>query len=139
MANYSTASHAKAQAKLIANFQAPEKRFRIPEVHNLFIRSGQIMMPDFNELKTSVDRVVETNFTLRTSRALGSARAHDHTGAQGDSGTLTPSWVSYTDKFVSTLKEANNKIYTLEEMHMDKMGNVIANFAEGLEGFNPIA
>ena len=133
MANYALSVYVKAQAKLLQNFNAPEKRFRTPEVHNLFLRNRLIMMPDYNALKPSVSRVVETNYFLRTSRALGAAISHNHTGAQGDSGTLTPTWTAYTDKFVSTLKEANDKIYTLEELHADKMQNVVANFAEGLD------
>lgn len=133
MSNYGTAALVKAQAQLIGNFTKPEKRFRIPEVHNLFIRNTNIMIPGYMELRTREDRTVETNYFLRTSRALGSARSHNHTGAQGDSGVLTPSWTTYTDKFVSTLKEADNKIYSGEQMFIDKLENTIANFANGLD------
>lgn len=133
MANFATAALVKAQAKLQAAFQSNELRFRDPAVHKLFLRNSEIMFPNYQELKTRDDRTVETNYATRTSRALGSARSHNHTGAQGDSAVLTPSWTTYTDAFVSTLKEADNKIYTFEEMHMSKMQNVIANFAEGLD------
>jgi hypothetical protein len=133
MANFANAELVKAQAKLIGKFQAGELRFRDPAVHKLFLRNTSIMLPDYTGLRTREDRVVETNYFTRTSRALGSARSHNHTGAQGDSATLTPSWTTYTDKFVSTLKEADNKLYSMEELHMSKMENVIANFAEGLE------
>ena len=133
MANFATAAWVKAQAKLTGKFQAGELRFRDPAVHKLFLKNTSIMVPDHMELRTSVDRVVETNYFLRTARALGTGRTHNHTGAQGDSGTLTPSWTTYNDKFVSTIKEANNKIYTLEELHMSKVENVVINFMEGLE------
>ena len=133
MANFATAALVKAQTILIGQFQAGELRFRDPAVHKLFLRNTNIMLPDYQSLRTRDDRVIETNYFNRTSRSLGSARSHDHTGAQGDSSLLTPSWTTYTDKFVSTIKEADNKIYSLEELHMSKMENVIANFAEGLE------
>lgn len=133
MANFSTASLVKAQALLLGAFQSDELRFRKPEVHNLFLRNRSIMTPDYTGLRTREDRVVETNFVIRQSRALGSARSHNHTGVQGDSAVLTPSWTTYTDNFASTLKEADNKVYTLEQMHMSKMQNAIANFAEGLD------
>lgn len=133
MANYATAALVKAQAKLIAAFQSTEKRFRDPSVHKLFLRNTEIMIPNYQELRTREDRVVETNYKLRTSRALGTGRSHNHTGAQGDSAVLTPSWTTYNDEFVTYLKEADNKIYTADEMHMDKMENAVANFAEGLE------
>ena len=133
MANFATAVLVKAQTKLINRFQTNELRFRDPAVHKLFLKNTSIMMPDYNQVKTRDDRTVETNYITRTSRALGSARSHNHTGAQGDSAILTPTWATYTDKFVSTIKEADNKVYALEELHMSKMQNVVANFAEGLE------
>jgi hypothetical protein len=133
MANFSTAALVKAQAKLIGKFQAGELRFRDPAVHKLFLQNTSIMIPDYMELRTREDRVVETNYFLRTSRALGTGRTHNHTGNQGDSSTLTPSWTTYNDKFVSTIKEADNKVYSLEELHISKLENVVANFAEGLE------
>lgn len=133
MANFATAALVKAQAKLIGKFQREELRFRTPAVHNLFLRNSSIMIRDYNELRTREDRTVETNYFTRTSRSLGTGRSHNHTGNQGDSSTLTPSWTTYNDEFVSYLKEADNKIYSFEEIHMSKMENVIANFAEGLE------
>jgi len=133
MANFATAALVKAQAKLQAAFQSNELRFRDPAVHKLFLQNSSIMFPDYNELKTRDDRTVETNYATRTARSLGSARSHNHTGAQGDSAVMTPSWTTYSDDFVSTIKEADNKIYSYEEMHMSKMQNVIANFAEGLD------
>ena len=133
MANFATAVLATAQAKLIGKFQAGELRFRDPAVHKLFLRNTEIMIPDYMELRTRDDRAIDTNYFNRTSRALGTGRTHNHTGAQGDSSILTPSWTTYNDKFVSTLKEADNKIYDEVELHMSKIENVIANFAEGLE------
>jgi hypothetical protein len=133
MANFATAVLVKAQAKLTGAFQSDELRFRDPAVHKLFLRNTSIMMPDYQALRTREDRTVETNYVIRQSRALGSGRSHNHTGAQGDSAILTPTWATYNDTFVSTLKEADNKLYSLEEMHLSKMNNVVANFAEGLE------
>jgi hypothetical protein len=133
MANFATAALVKAQAKLIGKFQAGELRFRDPAVHKLFLRNTTIMIPDYEQLRTREDRTVETNYFLRTSRALGTGRSHNHTGAQGDSGVLTPAWTTYNDKFVTTIKEADNKVYSFDELHMSKMENVVANFAEGLE------
>jgi hypothetical protein len=133
MANFATAALVKAQAKLIGAFQSGELRFRDPAVHKLFLRNTNIMFPDYTALRTQENRTVETNYVIRQSRALGTGRSHNHTGAQGDSAIMTPAWTTHNDKFVSTIKEAGNNIYTLEEMHMAKMNNVVANFAEGLE------
>lgn len=133
MANFASAALVKAQLKLQQAFQSGELRFRNPAVHQLFLQSGQSFLPDFEQMRTREDRTVEANYLLRTARALGSGRSHNHTGAQGDSGVLALNWSTYNDTFVSTLKEADNKIYNLEELHMSKMQNVIANMAEGLD------
>jgi len=133
MANFATAVLVKAQAKLIGAFQSTELRFRDPAVHKLFLRNTSIMLPDYTELRTRDDRTVETNYITRTARSLGTGRSHNHTGAQGDSAILTPAWTTHNDEFVSTIKEADNKLYTLEELHAGKMENAVGNFAEGLE------
>ena len=133
MANFDAAERAKAQLMLRNKFQSNELRFRSPEVFKLFLANTQFMTPDYLSAKTSVDRVLEMNYFLRTSRALGGAPSHNHTGTQGDSAVLTPTWNPYSDNFVSTLKEANNKIWTVEELIMSKIENVVANFAEGHE------
>lgn len=134
MANFATAALVKAQAKLINGFQSGELRYREPLVHKLFLENSSIMLPNYEQLRTREDRTVETNYFLRTSRALGTGgRIHNHTGAQGDSGTFTPSWTTYGDTFVSTLKEADNKIYSWEEQYASKVENAVLNFVEGLE------
>jgi hypothetical protein len=133
MPNFDTAALAKGQALLIGAYQSNELRFRRPVVHELFLRNTTIMVPDYEGLRTREDRVVETNYFTRQSRALGSARSHNHTGSQGDSSTFTPTWNTYTDETVAFLKEADNKVYTSGELMASKLNDVIANFAEGLE------
>jgi len=133
MPNFDTAALAKGQARLIGAYQSNELRFRRPVVHELFLRNTTIMVPDYESLRTREDRVVETNYFTRQSRALGSARSHNHTGSQGDSATFTPTWNTYTDETVAYLKEADNKVYTSGELMASKLNDVVANFAEGLE------
>jgi hypothetical protein len=133
MANFTTADWAKAQLKLDGSFQGNELRFRSPEVYKLYLKNTSFMFPNYQAEKTDPARVIEMNYATRTQRDLGSAISHNHQGNQGDSAVLIPTWAAHTDKFVSTVKEANNSIYSLEEMHQTKMMNTIANFAEGME------
>ena len=70
------------------------------------------MFPSYKDTKHSYSRVIETDYFTRTARALGGAPSHNHIGAQGDSALLTPTWTPYSDKFVSTMKETNDKIYS---------------------------
>lgn len=133
MANYASAVLVKAQPKLIGAFQNLELRYRDPSVHKLFVKNNPIMLPDYNSLLTRQDRAIETNYKERTSRALGSAISHNHTGAAGDSAVLTPTWTAYTDVFATTLKQAGNKIYTMDEIHTNELFNSIINMVEGLD------
>lgn len=133
MANYVTANLVKAQAILTGKFQSGELRFRDPVVFKSLVRGAQIMFPNYDQLRLDESRAVETNFKIRSSRALGAARAHNHTGVKGDSAILTPSWTPNTDKFVSSLKSGGSSVYNHAEQIAGEMENIIANFAEGLE------
>lgn len=131
--NYLTSNLAKAQAKLIQRFGSADKRFREPAVHKLFMRNSQIMFPDYESLRTREDRTVEAYYNEQVARALGAGRSHNHTGGKGVSGVLTPAWSTYNDVFSISLKQADNNVYSKEEMFMNEMENVIKNFMQGLE------
>lgn len=133
MANRTTANLVKAQAKLIAAFQSSELRFRYPATYLALRAMSPIMFPNYDVLRTREDRTVETNYALRSSRALGSARTHNHTGVKGDTSTLTPTWTSYTDKFNMSLKQSDISIYDAQEQMNQELQNCISNFMEGYE------
>ena len=133
MANRTTANLVKAQAKLIGAFQTAELRFRFPATYLALRAMAPIMFPNYDVLRTREDRAVETNFATRSSRALGSARTHNHTGVKGDTSTLTPTWASYTDKFNMSLKQADNSLYNADEQMFQELSNTISNFMEGYE------
>ena len=133
MANYVTANLVKAQAILTGQFQSGELRFRDPVVYKSLLAGAPIMFPSYEQLRLDESRVVETNFTTRTSRALGTGRAHNHTGSRGDSAILSPSWITYSDEFVTTLKGADNNIYSADELLTNELENVFINMIEGHE------
>jgi hypothetical protein len=133
MAIYTTAVLVKEQAQLTGAFANSELKFSSPEVHLLFLRNAMIMIGDYQAMRTREDRVIETNYFLRSQRALTTGRTHNHTGAVGDSGTLTPAWATKADKFASTLKQADNKIYTKEQIANNELFNSMINLTEGQE------
>lgn len=133
MANYIPSNLVKAQARLTSMFEAAELRFRTPATFLAFIANSQFMFPDFKTLRTREDRTLEAYYKKRTARALGAARAHNHTGVHGDSGLLTPTWLTKSDKFTTSIKQGDNNVFNYEEQFMNEIQNVIANFAEGLE------
>ena len=133
MANRTNANLVKAQAKLIGAFQNAELRFRFPATYLALRAMAPIMFPNYDVLRTREDRVVETNFATRSSRALGNARTHNHTEGKGDTSTLMPIWGSYTDKFSMSLKQADNSLYNADEQMFQELSNAISNFMEGYE------
>ena len=133
MANRNSANLVKAQAKLLGAFQEKELRYRYPVTYLAFKLSGAIMFPNYDELRKREDRAVETNYKVRSSRALGGARTHNHTGVKGDSALLTPTWTSYKDVFNMSLKQADTSLYSADEQLAAEIQDVVANFAEGME------
>lgn len=134
MANYSNSVLATAQAKLMGKFQAGEMAYRDPVVLKAFLQSGPIMMPGYEEIKKSYNRTLEAYYNKRQSRSLGSTIDADSSGTRGDSGVLTPSWAFKADEFKYSLKQSNNNVFSLQEFVNNELENVLANFAEGLEG-----
>jgi hypothetical protein len=133
MSNRVNSNLVKAQARLLGAFQSSELRFRFPATYLALKAASPIMFPNYSELRVREDRTVETNFAARSSRSLGSARTHNHTGVKGDTATLTPTWASYTDKFNMSLKQADNSLYNADEQMFQEISNVVANFMEGYE------
>lgn len=133
MANYTPSNLVEVQTRLMQNFADPEKRFRDPVVFKEFVRNGEIMIPSHKEVRMREDRTIEAIFKLRTSRTLGTGRSHNHTGVKGDSGILTPTFITNNDKFKTSLKTSDNNVLTGPELITNEFENVFANFAEGLE------
>jgi len=134
MANRTTANLVKAQAKLLGAFQSSELRFRTPATYLALKAMSAIMFPNYNELRVREDRTIETNYAKRSARALGTGgRTHNHTGTHGDTAVLTPTWVTYDDKFAMSLKQADNSLYNAQEQMNQELSDIIANFMEGYE------
>jgi len=133
MPNYIPSNLAKAQARLFGRFQASELRFRMPATFQKFVEGAPIMIPNIADLRTREDRTVEAYYRTRNAQALGSARAFNHTGTRGDSAVLSPTFATYTADFKTSLKQADNNIYSLQEMLSNEIETKVADFAEGLE------
>lgn len=131
MANYATGNWREAQVMLNGLMAAPEKRFRDPVVFKSIVASNRMF--ELVVDKTRDDRPVEANYTLRSARSLGTGRSHNHTGSQGDSALLVPSWVTRNDVFSETIKLADNKVFSAQQIFNNEVENIVANFAEGIE------
>jgi len=114
MAFFVPSALVKAQAKLLEKFQAGELRVADPVTYKAFLNGAPVLFPEAKMLRTREDRQVDTYYALRTPRALGSARVHNPSGASGDSGALTLSYATSTDKFSISMKQADNNVFTYE-------------------------
>jgi len=132
MANYAPSALLNAQAKLIQKFQSGEMRFTDPIVYKLFLETKDIMFPNYNELRTDESRAISTYYKARTSRAAGSARSHNHSGARSDSGLLSPTWTTYDDKFLINLKQGGHNVFSYEEMLTHELENAMINEVNSL-------
>lgn len=134
MANRTTANLVKAQVKLLGAFQSSELRFRTPATYLALKAMSAIMFPNYEQLRVREDRTIETNYAIKGTRSLGTGgRIHNHTGTHGDTAVLTPTWVSYDDKFAMSLKQADNSLYNAQEQMNLEVTNVVTNFMEGYE------
>ena len=133
MADFATSDLTTAQALLTGAFANQEVRFRNPVTHLEFLRQGEIMIPSYQELRKREDRVIDTFFSDRVSRALGSERTFNHVGAKGTSTKFTPSWLTNTDKFAISLKQGDQNMFSNAEMLASEMQNVMINFIEGMD------
>lgn len=133
MANFTLANLVKAQMALAGAFAKQDTRFREPAVWKLFLSNAEQFFPNYESLRTREDRVLEANFFVRKSRALGTARSHNHTGTKGDSGILNPTWATKADVFAMSLKQADNSVWSFQEEFNYELLNSVANFMEGLD------
>lgn len=133
MANY--AASVLAEAKLILNerFAAPEKRLKAPGVFGAFLKNTEMAMPNIGELRTSVNRAEKAYFQNRTKRANGGARAHDHTGAVGDSTEVALSWATYSDTAQTSLKRGRNNVFADAQILANELENMFKNIYESVD------
>jgi hypothetical protein len=130
---YTVTDLATAQAKLTAAFASSELRADDNATFKAYLLNSEIMFPGYRELKTSDTRGINAYFKNRSTRSLGSSREHDHTGTQGTSGVLAPSWVSYADDFAISLKQGDTNVFNHAEQLQNEVDNVYLNFNTGLE------
>lgn len=133
-ANYAGSDLALAQMKLNAAFANPEMRAIKPMTFAQFVRGNvNISTPDVNDVRTREDRTLAQYYLSRSYRALGTGRDHLPTGVTSTSNLLTPSFITYNDKFSISQKQADNNVYGFDEMMGHELVNTMKNFDTGNE------
>jgi hypothetical protein len=116
MANYASSVLAKGQAVVTARNQAPEQKRKVPTVMELALRNQEYSIPNANELRKSDLRAVEIYYFKDVTAGSVTAKAYNHTGSYGDSGSTTLTYVTHVEKIQLPRKIAQNNIMTYEQM-----------------------
>jgi hypothetical protein len=82
----------------------------------LALRNQEYSIPNANDLRKSDLRTVEIYYQKNVSAGSVTAKAYNHTGAYGDSGYVTLTYVTHVEKIQLPRKIAQNNIITYEQM-----------------------
>lgn len=132
MANFTPSNLVAAQALFSERFQAGE--WRLPD--SVALRSaimGGIANPELAAIRTREDRTVYAYFPIRQAATNGTARAHAHTGARGDSAAATLSWSTFSEPFSVSIKQGDNNVMSLMEMYAAAQRNAALNLLARLD------
>lgn len=139
MANNALSLLVTAQAKLTEKYSAPEMRHKDYAITRILLGNSNIMVPTFQELKTSDQRPVEAYaFTkpacdpVTTRHATGSATA----AAFGDTQKVLLSWVTRGQLFKASLKMADRNFMTAAGMLANRMEGAWMCLLDTIETLN---
>ncbi len=134
MAIYTDAILAKDQVKLMDEYAKNPLRFGSPDVYKLLLKNAPSMFPSLASSKVSETQVTEMHYRQVAERAAGTGgRTHNHIGTVADSTTIQAVWNTYDDKFVTTLKQSNNKIWSAGEIDSHEIFNAVRNLSLNAE------
>jgi hypothetical protein len=116
MANYALSVLKAGQAVVTSKNQAPEQRRKMPTVMELALKNQEYSIPNAKDLRVSELRPVEIYYQTNVAAGAGTAKAHNHTGAFGDSGKVEITYVTHVETLKLPRKIAQNNILTYQQM-----------------------
>jgi len=131
--SYAATALAVGQGKLIQKFASTEMRSIDPVTYKALRKSSEIMFPSHKELRTREDRAITASYFNRSKRALGSGRSSTPSGSIGASSILTPSFATYSDVFLMTMKTGGANVLGYQETMDYNLENMLKNFSDGNE------
>jgi hypothetical protein len=132
MPNYSPSVLLAAQAKITESFNKGEMRYTDPVVWKLFNEQSDVMIPNYQALKTADNRAVTMYYKTRAARGSSGNRSHNHTGNKASSVPVTPTWTTVGDVWSLDLKQSANNVFEYQEMFNHELKNAIINVINGL-------
>lgn len=133
MANYTGGDSVVTQRFLNAQFAEPEKRFDQAVVFNMFKASNGLFELKFDRNREDTPPT-EAHYMKSRVRPLGTGgRVRNHTGTQGDEDSLTPTWVTRDVTWSETIKMADNKMWSAQDIMNNEVLDAFISFEEGKE------
>lgn len=132
MADFASSVLVAGQALFNDKFNSGE--WRMPDFAAVSVaKSGAIANPNLQELRTAESRAVNAYFPIRQAAINGTARAHDHTGAIGDSLAETITWNTFSEPFSISIKQADNNVLNFATMFASTQRNAVFNLMNRID------
>lgn len=134
MANFTPSALVAGQALFNEKFTKGE--WRLPDIAAVKTSlMGEVANPMLSELRTREDRSIYAYFPIRQAATTGTARAHAHTGAKGDSIQETITWTTLSEPFSISIKQADNNKFSFEEMYAASLRNAVLNLLNRVDAY----
>lgn len=134
MANFVPSALVAGQGIFSDKFKSGE--WRLPDVAALKVaETSGVSNPSLMDLRTREDRTVNAYMPIRQAATTGTARAHNHTGARGDSAATAVSWSTFSEPFSISMKQADNNVLTWGNMYASSLQNAIFNILARLNAW----
>lgn len=122
-----------AQAGLTDVMTEVEFRQKQRPVFEVFRKNTNFLVPNIEQLKVAENRSVEIDLFARSSASVASSRAYNHTGNQGSTQKVTPTWTTYARTFSISLKEMNNNYLGAMQLMRTNLLNAFIDLHDEIE------
>ena len=115
-----------AQAKFTEKFKSGE--WRLPDVSAFQCAElAEVANPSLALIREREDRAVNAYFPIRQAATNGTARAHNHAGARGQSQAESITWSIFSEPYSISLKQGDNNVFNFDEQWAATTKNAIFN------------
>ena len=141
MANYADTRALTLQSQLTELMNMPEFKKKPSAVIQMLLSNGKSLIGSkartaIDTVKSSDQNVVEVSILNDTSTTSGTGRLAAHTGTIGDSTKATLAFVTRTESFKYSIKQADRDgVFTLQEMIGKRMLSAMDNLVDVYETY----
>lgn len=122
-----------AQTRLAQRMTEAEFRQKSRPVLEVFRKNTNFLIPNIEQIKLSENRSIEVDLFARTTDTIASERKYLHSGNQGSTQKVTPTWTTYARTFSVSLKQMNNNFLGAVESLSNDLLNAYIDIHDELE------